>query len=217
MESICPSAAIDFTSRAKFLEAWRKSPYDLVWFVSRYAVEVSSFFGKLSAGKAPTEGDPLDFLQKCKDGEVSEDDFQRVGAALAVHYIITTEKDAKMKAAREKERAEQEEAREEWQSLNRLDISEEQRAADDVTCGDEDGMDVDKEMAYFFQGVDLTRVDWDAEYIQAFLNIDTSLDLVSKRPESGQKYWIDVSQGLSVFITKKDTLADVLAKILCIN
>lgn len=86
MESICPSAAIDFTSRAKFLEAWRKSPYDLVWFVSRYAVEVSSFFGKLSAGKAPTEGDPLDFLQSARMAR-----FQRtISNALELRWLYIT-------------------------------------------------------------------------------------------------------------------------------
>lgn len=240
MESICPSGADDFRARDIFLKTWRQSPYDLVWFAKRHVRDVTTVFDKLSAGKPPVEGNPIDFLQKCKDGTVPVDEFERVGAAMAIHYIIATEEDARRKAANARANAARKESSKEQERLDRLQKREEQRAAEDVACGDgglcvdfgdedeeeeedevdfsvRDEMDVGEEQAHFFEGVDLTRIDWDAEYIQAFLNIDTSLGLVGKRPESGRVVCIYVDEGISVFITKGEKRADALAKILCIK
>jgi hypothetical protein len=40
----------------------------------------------LKLGKPLVEGDPLDFLIKCKNGNIPPSEFQRVGPAMAIHF-----------------------------------------------------------------------------------------------------------------------------------
>jgi hypothetical protein len=72
---------------------------------------------------------------------------------------------------------------------------------------DDDEEVEDGEGMHLYQGVDLTQAPWDAGWMQALLNIDTSVKRGEGRPPSDRMEWIGLEEGYRVLFTEADELA----------
>lgn len=67
----------------------------------------------------------------------------------------------------------------------------------------------------FYEDVDLTRVDWDADWMKALIDVDmTIFEKIGERPQSDRIRWIDPVDGFERLFTKEDQLAEDLKKTL---
>jgi hypothetical protein len=159
----------------------------LQWFSKKYKDKLVKELMGLKLGKPPIEGDPLDFLIKCKNGDIPPSEFQRVGPAMAIHFAYAQQEraeverkkqhNAKLLAAKNEK-----EVLAGMQGMQVDDEAEvdkdldENQAAHQTSDGDE--MELDEVLEPVPDGIDLTRVPWHAEWMQALLNIDRSIGLV---------------------------------------
>jgi hypothetical protein len=58
-----------------FIECWQSSEYDLQWFSKKYKDKLVKALMGLKLGKPLVEGDPLDFLIRCKNGDIPPSEF----------------------------------------------------------------------------------------------------------------------------------------------
>ncbi|KAH4992404.1 hypothetical protein HBI81_037060 [Parastagonospora nodorum] len=232
IESLSPYN--NFHRRTEFLANWRRSSYDLVWFGSADKRRMYDALTKLSAGKPPIEGSPLTFLTKCTNGEISEQEFLRVGPAMAIHFMIANCKksgdndrwakkfaedymrdvvaDAEEVAHKQRLNAHLARQREEDALLEEGELEVPEKEEED-----DDEMDIDDTIDSGPDGVDLHCVNWDDEGIQALLNIDWTLaENTAPRPGSDRRGWIDAKDAYRILISEGDDLAAALKKALCI-
>jgi hypothetical protein len=224
-ESVLPGN--DFFHRKAFIECRQSSEYDLQWFSKKYKDKLVKELMGLKLGKPPIEGDPLDFLIKCKNGDIPPSEFQRVGPAMAIHFAYAQQEKA------EAERKKQHEAKllaaknekEVLAGMQGMQVDDEaevgkglekNQAAHQTADGDE--MELNEILESVPDGIDLTRVPWHADWMQALLNIDRSIGLVvGYRPESDRKGWIGAEEACELLFTKEDTLAEHLTKRLTLS
>jgi hypothetical protein len=239
VEYICPGN--EFSRRRTFLQSWLSSPYDLVWFSKFHKTRMSKVLRELSASKAQIESDPVDFMVKCKNGEIPESEFNRVGPAMTMHFALAQVERAKAERKEQEEEklvAAEKKPREHavrrtillsnkaklWAQMGEdeefsVEFSDEDekvdsRAGEGIVEGDE--MDVDGHSVP--EAVDLTRVPWDSDWMQALLNIDPSIkEVKSYRPESDRKGWMDAVEGFNVLFTTGDALAEDMEKALSLD
>jgi hypothetical protein len=84
-------AGDNFRHREDFLETWRTSKYDLVWFTKSFKVTMAKVMQELGAGK-PLVDSHADFLKKCAQDMISPAEFKRIGPSVAIHYIFEQHK-----------------------------------------------------------------------------------------------------------------------------
>jgi hypothetical protein len=83
--------------------------------------------------------------------------------------------------------------------------------------GVEVDMDFDGDMPSIPGGVDLRRVPCHADWMQALLNIDKTIEVSQDRPKSDRKEWISQQEGYDLlFPPKTDELADESMEKLCL-
>jgi hypothetical protein len=242
MESIMPTTGFD--RRIGFLQCWNTSRYDLVWFGSSSKKTMKKMLKQLAAGKAPVEGDPTEFLTTCAKVQISDAEFARVGLSMALHFLMAHEQKKKEREEQEKaaeeaktkesetklkkllaQKAKERALEAQYEAWGRAAALEEGREIDEETddeeihlpeVDDEDEvveMDVDEEYPVP-DGVDLTRLPWDADWMQALLNIDQSILKPMGRSESDRQEWIGQQAGHDTLYTKGDALADVFAMLM---
>jgi hypothetical protein len=191
LESI--SRPADFSDRGAFLDAWNSSKYDLTWFTKWFKVTMEGVLAELAYSKPPVAGDPTAFINMCSEKKILREEFERVGPAMAMHFLMEQQKKAK------KERED-----------DMLGNAMEKR-------GVEVDMDFDGDMPSIPGGVDLRRVPWHADWMQALLNIDKTIEVSQDRPKSDRKEWISQQEGYDLlFPPKTDELADESMEKLCL-
>ncbi|KAH7093545.1 hypothetical protein FB567DRAFT_544885 [Paraphoma chrysanthemicola] len=175
MGSVLPGGGFD--KRHAFLQEWSTSRYDLAWFTRKHRAKMHEALEYCGSGKAPIDGDAKEYIDRCARGDMSLADFERIGPAMAIHFLLSF------------------------------------RVKKEV---EEDEMMTDAEQYPVPEGIDLTRVNWDADWMQALLNVDVSLQKVDGRPVTDRIPWIDQEVACRTLYTKGDELADKLSKLLCL-
>jgi hypothetical protein len=225
LETLLPGD--DFYHREDFLETWRTSKYDLVWFTKSFKVTMAKEMHELGAGK-PLVDSPADFMKKCAQKKISPAKFKRIGPSVATHYLFEQHK-------KKQERKEKDQLAAEMVLSARASPLQGLLAAKAMLPSEDDDDDFDKPLWFpgweddyeeqgdamdvdpagypVPEGVDLTRVPWDADWMQALLNIDKGLKFEG-RPESDRIPWIGQEESLRALYPKEAELADDLNNIL---
>jgi len=198
-----------FVWRETYLKEWQHSAYDLTWFSKKFKGPMDAALRSLAATKPPVPGDPAEFLEKLKRDAYSEEEFARVGPAMAMHYLIAHE--AKAKADKEEREEEERIAAKAAQDASEARLKELRNTDCDLEemnleFSDEDEMDVDDGSVPPPEGVDLTRVPWDEPWMRALLNIDTGIvgPNPGERPKSGRTPWIGDQEGHDLLTMKPE-------------
>jgi hypothetical protein len=234
----------NFELRSEFLQIWHTSPYDLTWFSKKRKEQLKDALYHLGKGKPPVDGDPLEFIDKCQKGDISHEDFARVGPAMAMHYLLAHEETAKEKKKRQED--ETRKAHEDRRAVYAAAIAqldedepiyqfsddddeeeekeEEEKGVEQEEVetnggeGEGDEMDVDEPAPVPVpEEIDLTRVPWDAPEFQALLNIDKDILMRFEegyRPKSDRIPWMNPDDAYGTIISKGDELADLMSKVL---
>jgi hypothetical protein len=74
----------------------------LTWFTAANNKKMKAALKKLEAGLAPLEGDPAEFMEKCRLGLIDQQEFRRVGPAMSLHFLLAKERKVKEEAAERK-------------------------------------------------------------------------------------------------------------------
>ena len=151
---------------------------------------METVLSSLKAGEAQGV-DPVRFMEKCQRKEVDEEEFARIGPAMAIRYLL-----AQQKKDRDGKKMVQPRGR------RNSDIVMQDIDNADKTDNDED------EHIPVPEGIDLTRVPWDEPWMQSLLSIDTSIKYEGPegrhRPESDRMGWIEHKDALKMLTGRDD-------------
>jgi len=211
----------DFQERQHFLTIWHSSPYDFTIFSSSNKNKMRKALIKLGKDKPPVDGDPLKFFTLCRQGDIQKNGFDKVGPAMAMHYLLAHEKMAKEeKEKKEEEERKKDEVVKEKRAVMKATLLASIAACDaeaDTIEGDVDEEEEDEMEVNVGGPVDvpedvyLTRVPWDLAGFKAPLNIDVEQN--GARLESDRIPWIDQKDACDTIINPVDDLTDILKRL----
>lgn len=179
----------DFTLRKEFLDVWFTSEYELTQLGTRARERMSVALKNLGEASLAvhTADDSLSFLDDCRRGVFSTEDFARDGPTMATRWIFTQDLTARMAKLE----------REEKNTLNGGASTME------VNKDTTDAMDIDDGMEPLSDGVYITEIAWRAPWMHALIKIDNTIPFTRRhRPETDRIGWIDPAEAQKTYFNK---------------